>query len=323
MSIGENIKRRRQELGLTQQDLADALGYKTRSTITKIESGENDVTQKKLMKIAEVLNTSVESLFADSTFFPTTSKNDAAYSLSITTPTKANDEQKNVVILLAGGQSVRNHYNIPNQFINILGKPVIIYCLEAYQAHPAIDDIYVVCLQGWEKIVQSYAEQYHITKLRGVIQAASSGILSLKNGINRIKDIYNPKDIIIIQESNRPMITVDMISKLLQATYEHDCATISQNTKDKVHFIFQNQKAEYVDRNTLIELQSPEAYRLSMIQKVFDTAQEKKHSLDESCFTMLVYNMNYPINFIEGPLSNIKIVRQEDIKIFETLLKNL
>ena len=62
MSLGSNIKRRRYELKMSQQELADALGYKTRSTIAKIESGENDVSQKKLMRIASVLETTVETL---------------------------------------------------------------------------------------------------------------------------------------------------------------------------------------------------------------------------------------------------------------------
>ena len=62
MSVGANIKKRRFELNMSQQDLADAMGYKTRSTIAKIESGENDVTQKRLTKFAEVLDTTVEAL---------------------------------------------------------------------------------------------------------------------------------------------------------------------------------------------------------------------------------------------------------------------
>ena len=52
MSLGDNIKKRRYELKMSQQELADAMGYKTRSTIAKIESGENDVSQKKLQKFS-------------------------------------------------------------------------------------------------------------------------------------------------------------------------------------------------------------------------------------------------------------------------------
>ena len=67
MSVGANIKKRRFELKMSQQELAEAMGYKTRSTIAKIESGENDVTQKKLQRFAVVLDTTVEALVAGST----------------------------------------------------------------------------------------------------------------------------------------------------------------------------------------------------------------------------------------------------------------
>ena len=145
MSVGSNIKKRRFELRMSQQDLAEAMGYKTRSTIAKIESGENDVSQKKLQKFAAVLDTTIEYLIS-------------GYNTPVTNPepsipTPISNRNKNIVVILAGGKSIRNHQNIPNQFINIHGKPVIVYCLEAYQAHPSIDDIYIVCLKGWENIV--------------------------------------------------------------------------------------------------------------------------------------------------------------------------
>ena len=62
MSVGANIKKRRFELRMSQQDLADAMGYSTRSTIAKIESGENDVSQKKLQKSDSELDLSCSIL---------------------------------------------------------------------------------------------------------------------------------------------------------------------------------------------------------------------------------------------------------------------
>ena len=239
MSIGTNIKKRRFELRMTQQDLADAMGYKTRSTIAKIESGENDVTQKKLRRFAEVLDTTVEALISGVPFANTF--------LAPFAPTqemvKREERDKTVAVILAGGKSSRNQQNIPNQFINILGKPVIVYCLEAYQTHPAVDDIYIVCLKGWEKITSAYADQYGITKLRGLIPGASSGILSVKNGLDHLKSDYGADDIIVFQEATRPLITFDMISKLLQSCYENDAVNLCQSMREYLQFNFDNGKA--------------------------------------------------------------------------------
>lgn len=57
LKLYENIRNRREELGMSQQDLADLLGYKSRSTIAKIESGENDIPQSKVMAFAKALKT--------------------------------------------------------------------------------------------------------------------------------------------------------------------------------------------------------------------------------------------------------------------------
>ncbi len=311
MSIGANIKKRRFELRMSQQELADKMGYRTRSTIAKIESGENDVSHKKLQRFAEVLDTTVEELVSGYAAAPIPAI--AAYD--------DNKQNKNVVVILAGGKTGKNRQNIPNQFINIHGKPILVYCMEAYQNHPAIDDIYIVCLKGWENIVKAYAKQYGITKLKGLIQGGNTGIASLKNAQICLKALYNDEDLVIIQESTRPMITTETISKLLQECTDKGSATICHSMNEYVQFDVSGGRAKYVDRNSVIAMQSPEAHRLSLINEVFEKAEAKGHSLTESCCTMLLYNLGYDINFIESGVNNIKITREEDLAAFSTLVK--
>ena len=305
MDLAENIKKRRLELGLSQQELADRLGYKTRSTIARIESGENTVPDSKLVKFARVLDTSVE-------FLKTGKESQVTYTLPRMKPGK-----HNIAIVLAGGKSTRNQQNIPNQFINVLGKPVIIYVLEAYQRHPAIDDIYVVCIKGWDDILSAYAKQYGIDKLRGIIPAGETGMLSVKNGFDALE--CDDDDTIILQESTRPLVTEESISKLLHAC--KGAAALCEPMEDKVMF-FKKEKLEYVERDRLFDLQSPEAYRYGILKSVFEKAEQLQHPLEESCCSLLMYNLGYELNFVEGNHNNIKIVRQEDIAILSALLKN-
>jgi len=312
VSVGANIKKRRYELRMSQQELADAMGYKTRSTIAKIESGENDVSQKKLQKFAAVLDTSVEELISG--YNPYT----ASVETGITSASKRN---RNVAIILAGGKSGRNRQNIPSQFINVQGKPILVYCMDAYQAHPAIDDIYVVCLKGWEDIVRAYASQYGITKLKGLVPAGSSGMVSLKNALDRVRSLYEENDVVFIQEATRPLVRAETISRLLQACGEKDSATICHSMDDYVQFNISGDRPEYVDRNVIIALQSPEAHRLFLLNELFEKAQKQGHPLTESCCTMLLYNLGYDINFIEGSINNIKISREEDIAAFGAKVK--
>ncbi len=313
MAVGANIKKRRYELKMSQQELALAMGYKTRSTIAKIESGENDVSHKKLQRFAQVLDTTVEELITGYSLTDFSRENQGL-------PTSAK-RNRNVAIILAGGKSNRNRQNIPSQFISVGGKPILVYCMNAYQLHPLIDDIYVVCLKGWENIVKAFAEQNGISKLKGIIQGGSSGILSLKNALDYIDGRYASGDIVVIQEATRPMVSTEMISRLLRAGMEKGSATVCHTMNDYVQFDVSSNKPKYVDRNKIIALQSPEVHRLSLLKQVFGDAKAKKHALTESCCTMLLYNLGYDINFIESSVNNIKITREEDIAAFGALTK--
>ena len=310
MSVGANIRRRRAELRMSQQELADAMGYKTRSTIAKIESGENDVSQKKLQRFAQVLDTTVEALISGY----------MTPDAGLVYQTSDKIRNRNVAVILAGGKAGKNTQSIPTQFINVKGKPILMYSVDAYQTHQSVDEIYIVCARGWERIVEDCARQYGITKLRGVIPEGNSGVKSLKNAVDYLRRTHAPDDVILIQEATRPMVTAETISRLLYACAQNGSATICHAMNDYVQFHINDDKAEYVDRNALVALQSPEAHTLSLLCELFDRAQQRKHMLTESCCTMLLYHMGYDIHFIESRINNIKLIRDADITAFQLLV---
>lgn len=315
MSVGANIRQRRFALKMSQQELADAMGYKTRSTIAKIESGENDVSQKKLLRFAAVLDTTVEALIAG-----TAEAEEADVMLE---DVAARDGHRNAVIILAGGKSGRNQQNIPSQFINIRDRPMLVHSMEIYQAHAAIDDIYVVCLKGWEDIVKAYARRYRITKLRGLIPGGTTGAASLKNAVGCIRRRYHPEDTILIQEATRPLVSQETVSRLLQICAEKGSATVCHKMNDYVQFNVSGAKAEYVERDAIVALQSPEAHRLSLLLSLFDQAKKEQHPLTESCCAMLMYHLGYEINFVEGGVNNIKIAREADFAVAGMLISRI
>ena len=312
MSVGANIRRRRAELRMSQQELADAMGYKTRSTIAKIEAEENDVSQKKLQRFAQALDTTVEALI-----FGYAAPVTAAVQAS---PMTDKTRSRNIAVILAGGKTGKNMQSIPTQFINVRGKPILMYSMDVYQNHQSVDEIYVVCVKGWERIVEDCARQYGITKLRGVIPEGNSGVKSLKNAVDYLRRNHARDDVILIQEATRPMVTAETISRLLYTCAETGSATICHAMNDYVQFQINGGKTEYVDRNALVALQSPEAHTLSLLCELFDKAQQKKHMLTESCCTMLLHRMGYEINFIESRINNIKLIREADIVAFQAMV---
>lgn len=320
--IGNNIKRKRLELKMSQQELAEALGYKTRSSIAKIENGNSDISQSKLSSLANALNTTIDFLLNG---VEKSNRNNPLIIDNITTCTDSDlntlkEKSKTAAIILAGGNSARNQQNSPNQFITVNGKPVIIYTLEAYQRHPSIDEIYIVCLSGWENIIPAYARQYKITKLAGIIPAGKTGILSVKASIEWLTRKYRENDIVILQEATRPMISEEMISNIIRYTTNNSSAVTYELMDDYVPFLANTNGIEIIDRNKLLSIQSPEAYHFKILQQAFIQADKIHHKYEETCCAMFMYNMGKELVFCKGNRFNIKIIRQEDVEFFKALL---
>lgn len=80
----------------------------------------------------------------------------------------------NIALLTAGGSGTRMGMEIPKQFLTIEDKPIIVYTLECFQNHPAIDNIIVACKEGWENILNSYVKQYNLTKVSSIIKGGEN-----------------------------------------------------------------------------------------------------------------------------------------------------
>ena len=94
----------------------------------------------------------------------------------------------NVAVLTAGGIGSRAHQDLPKQFLTVENKPILIYTLEAFQQHPSIDEIYISCLEGWETVLEAYAKQFNITKLKRIVTGGATGQESIYNGLKAIKE---------------------------------------------------------------------------------------------------------------------------------------
>lgn len=319
MTVSTNIRLRRLELGLTQQQLAEAAGYQSRSAIAKIESGANEVPLGRLLPLAKALDMTVDRLL-DGFDGDTDTISDAPKTIKINQPSF-----RSAAVILAGGKSTRNLQNIPNQFISVLGKPVIGYCLTTYQHHPMIDDIFVVCLDAFKDVLAAYAKQYKISKLREIISAGETGVLSARNGFNEARRYgFTNSDIIVFQESTRPLVSDESITRLLNHARETGIAITGELMSDNVQFFRSDDGGyNYIDRDKVVDLQSPDAYRVSLLCKAFEQADAENHNYAESNIGMFLHNLGFQIDFCFGSPNNVKIVRQEDISVVTALLKRM
>ena len=118
------------------------------------------------------------------------------------------DKPLNVVLLLAGGHGFRMHTDRPKQFIEIAGKPVISYTLQAFQRHHEIDRIYVVCNPEWNDFVKTTARNGRISKLHTLFPAGDTSIDSLRNGIAGLyAELGEQNPTVLTHEAVRPLVS--------------------------------------------------------------------------------------------------------------------
>lgn len=214
------------------------------------------------------------------------------------------------------------HQDIPKQFINVQDKPVIVYTLEAFQQHPNIDAIEVVCLDGWHDILRAYARQFSITKLENIISGGETGQESIRNGLNDlIKRYHDDDDIVLIHDAIRPMVSADIISDNIRVCREYGnattvvpCTSVMLRTEDSL--ISQQQ----VSRDNLKITQTPQSFFINELISVHKEAMKK--NLEPSIASCALYiEMGKEIYLSAGSEKNIKLTTSEDIEIFASLLK--
>ena len=311
--FSENLRKRRLELGISQAELAEIVGYRSRSSITKLESGISDIPQKKLRRLADALHTTPEDLIGENNEDKSATKNNFP-----PPAVKHSGNRKVTALIQAGGKSTRNSLSIPNQFVNVDEKPVIAYVLEAYQKHPQIDEIDVICLYGWEKTLRSYADQFQITKLNRIVTGGNTILDSIKIGFGFIQKGQSDDDVVILQESTRPMISVGLISKALTAYETYGNSVFVKPMSEFVQIEKTDIDFELCPRGNLFSLESPEIYSAGFLKEAL-ARQRREVPDDGSCLSVLLKRMGLPIHYCESTANNMKIVTQEDIYIFKVL----
>lgn len=227
----------------------------------------------------------------------------------------------NTALIIAGGTGQRMGQDIPKQFINVNDRPVIIYTLDVFQKHPAIDEIEVVCLEGWHDVLKAYCRQFGITKLVNVVNGGPNGQDSIRNGITDIVTRHcNEDDIVCIHDSIRPLITMDIISDNLRVCKEYGNATtvIPCNTA-MLKSVDSHISEEQLSRNTVKMTQTPQSFHLKEFIEVHQDALKKGITASVASCTLYV-EMGIPVYLSMGSEKNIKLTTTDDIDIFKALL---
>lgn len=223
----------------------------------------------------------------------------------------------NYVIIIAGGVGSRLGAPVPKQFVEVLGKPVIAYTMEHFQNHPEIDAIELVCVDGFQGQLKEIAEKYSISKVCKIVKGGSEYERSIMNGVEGLKGIAKPDDLVIIHWAASPFLSEEIISDNIRVCKEKGNA-ISASYSYLLYGTNDGDCAKKsINRDTFMTLAAPQSFKYKVITNIYRQVEEK-HMFDyvEAHTPAFMAELGIPIYFSKGSHSNIKITEKEDISLF-------
>ena len=229
---------------------------------------------------------------------------------------------RNIALIIAGGSGNRMGQDIPKQFLHVDGCPIIIHTMLCFQRHPDIDAIGVVCLKGWDTVLQAYANQFNITKLKWIFPGGNSGMESIHNGIYGLKDEgCGDDDLVLIHDSVRPLLSQDIISSNIAICQAYGYAITGIQCREAIlesedGFI----SSTSIPRDTLIRTQTPQTFRLGNILAVHEEAKRKGIVDSVASCTLIAEVGGREMHIVPGSGKNIKVTTIEDLEILKALM---
>ena len=228
----------------------------------------------------------------------------------------------NIALLTAGGIGNRMGQDIPKQFMTIDNIPVIIYTMKAFQEHPEIDAMAVVCLQGWEVVLQAYANQFNITKLKWIFKGGNSNQQSILNGLEGLKAKgCNDDDIVLVHDGVRPLVSERIISENIAKCREFGYAVTGLVCKEAIMEVKGDCLSNIsIPRERLIRTQTPHTYRLKTLLDAH--AEAKAQGIENtvaSCTLLGALGIDDQHLVAGSERNGLKLTQTEDVELFKAL----
>lgn len=235
----------------------------------------------------------------------------------------------NIAVIFAGGTGTRmNTKSRPKQFLEINGKPILIYTIELFDNHPDINAIFVVCLERWIPFLEKQLRKFEINKVVKIIPGGKSGQESIYKGLveaeKYTKNLETQDSIVLIHDGVRPLITEQTITDNIRTVRsDGNCITcvpatetiVIQNIQEKGELQY-----DIPERKNCFLARAPQSFYLKDIISAHRKAIENSETnFVDSCSLMKRYG--HKIHTIIGPTENIKITTPTDFFVLRAMLE--
>ncbi|MEG0308131.1 MAG: 2-C-methyl-D-erythritol 4-phosphate cytidylyltransferase [Clostridium sp.] len=227
----------------------------------------------------------------------------------------------NIGIILAGGSGTRMGSDLPKQFIDIYGKPLIVHTVEAFDINPNIDYIAVICKEEFKEDLTIWVRKYGLTKVKWIVDGGDTRQSSVESGLNAIKDFCGEKDIVVIHDAARPLISQRIIDENIEMAKVYGAVDTVIPSADT---IIRTKTGEFIDevppRSELYLGQTPQSFEYGLIKKAHENARISNiETATDDC--QLVLKLDEKVYLVNGDKLNFKVTTFEDLLILKSVIK--
>lgn len=230
----------------------------------------------------------------------------------------------NIAVIFAGGTGQRmNTKAVPKQFLELHGKPILVYTLQQFQFHEEIDAIILVVLSEWKAYSNKLVEQYHLTKVTAIVSGGKTGQESIYNGVKKASELYPADSIVLIHDGVRPLVDEQTITNSISCVKQYGTAiTVSPAIETIVMKGHGNEVGDILERNRCQVAKAPQSFILGTFLEAHEQARREHRSdfIDSAC---LMRHYGHKLYTVEGKPENIKITTPSDFYTFRALVDAL
>ena len=226
----------------------------------------------------------------------------------------------NVAVIFAGGTGKRmNTKTKPKQFLELHGKPILVYTLEKFNSHPEIDGIVLVILEDWVSFCEELVKRYYLTKVKAIIPGGETALQSQQKGLQKARELFDGDSIVLIHDGVRPLIDEETISNNIASVKEHGTAiTVTPAIETITVKSETGEVGQIIERSRVEMARAPQSFYLDDILDAHRRTEEEGLSFIDSASMMQHYG--YKLYTVEGSPENIKITTPNDFYTFRALV---
>ena len=226
----------------------------------------------------------------------------------------------NLAVIFTGGTGTRmNTKSKPKQFLELHGKPILVYTLEEFNNHPEIDGIILVILESWIPYCEELVERFHLNKVKAVVAGGKSALESQRNGLKSATDFFDKKSIVLIHDGVRPLIDKETISKNIECVKTHGTAITVTPAIETITVKTESGKVGQIIERSKVEMaRAPQSFWLKDILEAHERSEAEGLNFIDSASMMQHYG--HALFTVEGLPENIKITTPNDFYTFRALV---